>query len=251
MLTNERQDKILQTLRQNGTATVREIARTLYVSEATVRRDLKQMQDLGLLKRSHGGAVLLEKADEISIFVRMTENAHEKERAASCALRHIPNDFKTVFLDSSSTVLALAQRMDLSQKTVVTNGLQTVARLAGVRGIDLVIPGGKISHTGASVAGGWTNNLLAEFHFDLMLASCAAVGEEGAFETSIEQRELKRTVFARSNRRILIADHTKFTANASYLFRGLADFDAVVFDEIPAEKRAVITALSPNVFTSD
>ena len=115
MLQNERQEEILKILKQNRSATVRALAQKLYVSDATVRRDLMEMQNLGLLKRSHGGAVLLENADEISIFVRMNENADEKERTATNALKYLPNDFETVFLDSSSTVLALAQRMDLSQ----------------------------------------------------------------------------------------------------------------------------------------
>ena len=240
MLGNERQEAILELLRKEKSAAVKAIAAKLYVSEATVRRDLKEMQDLGLLKRNHGGAVLLEAADEISIFVRMTENAREKERAAANALAEVPANFNTVFLDSSSTVLALAQRLDLAEKTVITNSLQTALRLSKVRGINLVLSGGRVSRTGASVTGSWANNLLRDFRFDLMLTSCAGIREKGAFETSMEQRELKRTVFERSDVRILIADHTKFDAPAPYLFRELADFDKVIFDCLPAERRAAL-----------
>ncbi|MDE5896561.1 MAG: DeoR/GlpR family DNA-binding transcription regulator [Clostridia bacterium] len=242
MLSNERQEGILNLLRKEKSAAVKEIAASLYVSEATVRRDLKEMQDLGLLKRSHGGAVLLERADEISIFVRMTENAREKELAAANALGHVP-PFRTVFLDSSSTVLALAQRLDLSEKTVFTNSLQTAIRLSKVRGIRLVLIGGNVSPTGASVSGSWANSLLREFRFDLMLSSCAALGSACAYETSLEQRELKRTAFERSSVKILIADHTKFGANAPYLFHDFSAFDKIVFDLIPESERASLRGL--------
>lgn len=89
MLTNERQNKIMDFLKEHKTAVVRELAASLYVSEATVRRDLKEMQKMGLIERSHGGAILPENAEEVSIFVRMNKNAKEKERAATNALREM------------------------------------------------------------------------------------------------------------------------------------------------------------------
>ena len=79
MLTSERQNKILEYLKERKTAFVRDLAAALYVSEATVRRDLNEMQKLGLIERSHGGAILPENAEEVSIFVRMNKNAREKE----------------------------------------------------------------------------------------------------------------------------------------------------------------------------
>lgn len=246
MLQNERQEEILKYLKQHRSATVLALARTLYVSDATIRRDLQEMQSLGLLKRSHGGAVLLEKADEISIFVRMSENAGEKECAATNALKYLPNDFETVFLDSSSTVLALAQRMDLSDKTVVTNGLQTAAQLARVRGIRLILTGGNVSPTGTSVRGSWTNSQISEFRFDLTLVSCASFNEEGAFETSLDQREIKRAVFRRAKQKMLIADHTKYAASAPYFLCKIDEFDHAVFDELPAPAKEYFGA-RPNV----
>lgn len=241
MLSNTRQDQILEYLKKNVSATVKELASALYVSEATVRRDLIEMQSLGLLQRSHGGAILLEMSDESSIIVRMTENAKEKALTASKALPHIPTDFKTVFLDSSSTVLALALRLSLVNKTVVTNNLQTVLQLSKIRDINLIIPGGNISLGGTSVTGSWTSSQLSSFHFDLMLTSCAAVIGDGAFETSIDQREVKRTVFDRSDCRILLVDHTKFDRSGTYLFKQLSDFDRVIFDSLTDEQKQALS----------
>lgn len=243
MLSNTRQNKILAYLKEHMSATVRDLASALYVSDATIRRDLIEMQNLGLLKRSHGGAVLLEAADEISIFVRMTENAKEKEVAATKALRHLPRDFKTVFLDSSSTILALAQRMNLYDRTVMTNNLQTALQLSKIKGINLLIPGGSVSSTGVSVTGSWTNTLLSEFRFDLFLSSCAALDEKFAYETAIDQREVKRTVFDRSECRILIADHTKLEQKGAYEFKELSAFDKIILDRATEDELARMKGL--------
>ena len=91
MSINERHNAILTILKEKKSAKVGELASVLFVSEATVRRDLAEMQKLGLIERSHGGAFLSDNADEVSIFVRMNKNAKEKERAASNALPYIPD----------------------------------------------------------------------------------------------------------------------------------------------------------------
>ena len=83
MALTERQNEILRQLKENKSAAVAALAKDLYVSEATIRRDLAEMQSMGLIERSHGGALLPENAEEISIFFRMEKNASEKERAAT------------------------------------------------------------------------------------------------------------------------------------------------------------------------
>ena len=129
MALNERQDGILGIIKEQKRVTVEELASIFFVSEATIRRDLTEMKAMGLVERSHGGAFLPENSEEVSLFYRMERNAGEKERAATKALPHIP-PFKSVFIDSSSTALALAEKMDFSYKTVVTNNLQTAIQLS-------------------------------------------------------------------------------------------------------------------------
>ena len=162
MFTNERQNKIMDFLKEHKTAYVRELAHSLYASEATIRRDLAELKKMGLIERSHGGAVLPENADEISMFVRINKNAREKERAASVALKILP-DFKTVFIDSSSTALALAARMDLSFKTVVTNNLQTAMQLSKKPNVTLILLGGSVQFNTNSATGSWTTRQLEDF----------------------------------------------------------------------------------------
>lgn len=229
---NERQNAILKILKENRSANVGDLAKKLYVSEATIRRDLVQMESMGLIERTHGGALLPENADEISIFFRMEKNAREKERAATRALPHIPY-FKSVFIDSSSTALALAERMDLNHKTVVTNNLQTAIQLSKKPNINLILLGGSVQYNTNSATGSWTTRQLSDFSFDLMLSSCAAVIDGEAFERSLDQKELKRVAFQKSKVRVLVIDHTKFEAHGTYRLKGLEEYDFVVTDTPP------------------
>ena len=162
----------------------------------------------------------------------MEKNAREKEKAATKALPHIPY-FKSVFIDSSSTALALAERMDLNHKTVVTNNLQTAIQLSKKPNINLILLGGNVAYNTISATGSWTTRQLSDFSFDLMLSSCASVQDGAAYERSLDQKELKRMAFKKSKMRVLVIDHTKFGAHGTYKLAGLAEYDFVVTDQIP------------------
>ncbi len=230
MKVNLRHDKIMSVLRENKNADVKELAKMLFVSEATVRRDLSEMQKLGLIERSHGGAILPDNADEISIFVRIAKNAKEKERAATNALAHIP-DFRTVFVDSSSTALALAERMELAHKTVVTNNLQTAIQLSKKKDVNLIVLGGGVQYNTVSATGSFTIKQINEFAFDLMISSCAAVTDGEVFERSLEQKEIKSAALKRSKYKILLFDTSKYREQGTYKTAELADFDIAVTDK--------------------
>ena len=234
MALSERQNEILAILKSNKTAVVSKLAKELFVSEATIRRDLAEMQSMGLIERSHGGAILPENAEEISIFFRMEKNASEKERAVTKAILHIPQ-FKSVFIDSSSTALALAERIDLNYKTVITYGLQTAAQLSKRPNLNLILLGGNVHFNTNSTTGSWTVKQLEDFSFDLMISSCAAVQDGSTYERSLDQKEIKRTAFSKCKSKILVVDHTKFGAYGTYRTASLADYDFVATNEAPPE----------------
>ena len=235
MALNERQTELLRLLKEQKKVNVRALAKLFYVSEATIRRDLTEMENLGLVERSHGGAILPENSEEISIFFRMEKNANEKERVATKALPHIP-PFKSVYIDSSSTALALAERMDFSGKTVVTNNLQTAIQLSKKPNVTLIILGGTVQYNTISSTGGWTARQLEDFSFDLIISSCAAVLNGHTHERSLEQKEIKRVAFAHSLKKVLLIDHTKFTSHGTYRFAALEDYDLVVTDAPPPKE---------------
>ena len=232
---NERQKEIMTILKEKEKAGVKELAEKLFVSEATIRRNLVELKSLGLIERAHGLALLADHSEEISIFVRMSKNPHEKEKAVSSLIPLLP-EFQSVFIDGSSTALALAQRINLSHKTVVTPGLQTAVLLSKKDKINLILLGGNVQQNTVSTTGSWTVRQLNDFSFDLMICSCTAVENDMVLERTMEQKEIKYAAYVRSKKRILIVDHFKFGINGIHRFANLSDFDIVATDSPPSEE---------------
>ena len=144
MFVNEKANLVLDYLKLHKKASIEELSKAIYASESTVRRNLTELQNSGLIARYHGGAILLEDTGEVSLFGRTEREINDKTQCANIALRNLPA-FNTVFIDNSSTCLALAKRMDFTNKTVITNGLQIALQLSAKQNIQLIVPGGIVN----------------------------------------------------------------------------------------------------------
>ena len=243
MQLNERQNQIISYLKENKTANVKALSKILYVSEATVRRDLKTLGAMGLLERCHGGALFPENTDEQPLLFRVRKSTTEKNQVVQRALGALP-PFRSVFMDGSSTVLALAEHLNLSSKTVITNSLQTALVLSRRPDVNLLMLGGVVRHNTNTTIGSYTAKQIELINVDLMLCSCAAIRGGECAERSLEQAELKRTVFERSSRRVLLVDNTKFGAFGTYSLLKLTDFDTVITNRKPDDD---ILSLGANI----
>lgn len=195
MLILERQEKIIEYLKahksgKDGGGS----PAAMYVSEATVRRDIAEMEKLGLVRRSHGGVVLFENSnDEPSIAIRMNEMEAEKQKIARLALPLL-KPFRTLFLDSSSTVSVLAKHFHEQHKTVISTGIQAVTFLSGKENVDVFLPGGFLHYNSNSVEGAMTVRQLENYNFDATVCSCGGVTEDGVTEATMNQCIIKNTV---------------------------------------------------------
>ncbi len=226
LFTSERFKLVSEYLKEHGRATVAELASYLYVSNATIRRDLNEMQRLGIVKRTHGGAILLDSNDDGNIFLRIEKNANDKSRTVDIAIDKIPQ-FNTIFIDNSSTCLACALRMDFQYKTIITNGFQLAVKMATKKDVKVIFLGGVIQYSSYSTDGSLATDMLDRFHMDLMLSSCASIKQDGTYEPTLETMEIKRVAFARSDKRILLADKNKFNNSHPYKTRTLKEYDAI------------------------
>ena len=237
MLTLERQNEILEYLKQKKTATVRDLAAILYVSDATIRRDLGEMETLGLLRRSHGGAVLLEKnRDELSVLVRMEQNADAKRVMSDLVIPQL-EDCSSVWMDSSSTVHFLSTVWRPAHKTVFTTGVQTALELAKLPDTQVVMPGGVLKFHTDSLEGEVTRDQMRSFFADAMVCSCGGIGTEGAVtESTLSQCAIKQGMMAQSRRRILVADNSKIGERRAFRIAHLRDFHVLVTDQRPCRE---------------
>lgn len=223
---SHRESQILNILKEKKYAKIEEIAKEIYVSEATVRRDVAKLKSLGLLERDHGGAIFVENSEEVHIFVRREQDPFEKLATAQIALQHLP-EFNSVFIDNSSTLLALAKLMDFKHKTVVTNGITLAGELSKKEHINVIVPAGNVMNNSNSITGPLTAGTLLDMNFDLYLGSCAAVNENGTYESSSEQAEIKRVVMNNSQKKILLVDRTKFSKKATFRTARLTGYDVI------------------------
>ena len=155
MLIDERQNQILEIIKEKVFVRVDELAARVYASPATIRRDLALLDQAGLIQRLHGGASLIgASAGETSTLVRKQSNVVEKRRIALRALDFIQNG-GCYFLDSSTTsekiVPFLTKKNDI---TIITNGLETGVQLASIPSCKGYIAGGEIQRKSASSISG-------------------------------------------------------------------------------------------------
>lgn len=248
MLGEERQQQILELLKARQSVTVTFLSRNLYASEATIRRDLTQMSQRGLLRRVRGGAALLEGIhNDAPLLVRAAKNRDRKEKIARLALELV-HDSSTVFLDSSSTVTALAEKLDrFHNLTVVTNGLVTLNTLNEFPSVKLICSGGLLQNN-ASFVGRLAEEAFRSHRAELAFFSCCGLtGEFGASEAREETASLKRAMLRGAKKRILLCDATK--AGEDYFCRscGLEEIDVLVMDQQPpSELEQAFREKSPN-----
>ena len=236
MLTLERQEEILAILRRKKSATVAELSQMLYASGSTIRRDLAQMENEGLIRRSHGGAVLFETSgDEASARVREQQNRREKKIIGELgAGLVVPSS--SLFIDSSSTAGAMIPALSgIAGLTVITNGLRNALLLAEDPDIRVVIACGTVRPNTGSLYGADTLSYLSRLHPDYCFISCGGVTETGISESTLEQGAIKRQMLAQSGRKVLLCDQSKFGASCLYESCPLSGIDLLVTDAPPPE----------------
>ncbi len=232
MLTLERQNEIIEILTTSKSATVEELASELFVSSATIRRDLKSMEKQGLIKRSHGGAMLFKSSSEETAFaLREQENTQAKRTIARLAVKLIKNG-DSVFLDSSSTTGYTIPLLDTFEYlSVITTGLRNALLLSQTNKIKVFIAGGEIQNHSNSITGTDTMDFISRINADIAIISCTGISLDGMSDASIEQAKLKQQMRKNSAKIAVLCDSTKF--DKVFLCK---DFDFSEIDYLITEK---------------
>lgn len=236
MLSYERQNQIIDILKERRSATVELLARQLFVSCATIRRDLAEMDKKRLICRVRGGAALVDGNNtDAPLLVRSATNREKKEQIASLALPLIQNG-STLLMDSSSTVTALARRLDAFYDiTVVTNGMVTLSALNEIPTVKLFCCGGLL-HNNSSFTGQTAIDAVQSFRADILIFSCCGLSAScGPTEASEQNAAIKRAMLKSAKKRVLLCDSTKFDDEYFCRVCELNEIDTIVTDTRPAE----------------
>ena len=226
MLPLERQQHILEILKEKQAVSVEELCARLYSSGATIRRDLQILENSGQLRRTHGGAIFLDgNAKDFPLQMRENENLSAKDIIARIALEHIRSG-QTIFMDASSTVGQLALRLTRFRNLrVITNGLKTADMLAGVEGVTVYCTGGRLRENAKSFVGVQAMEFAARFNADLAFFSCRGVHpESGITDSTEEEADIKRIYMRQARRAFLLCDDSKL---GQEFFCKIGDLNAV------------------------
>lgn len=225
MLVAERYKKIVSLVNERGAIRVTELSKIFQVTEETIRRDLDRLEQAGLLRRSHGGAVTVQdEHSEIPYFEREITYAEEKKRMAQAAIRLIePKD--RIILDASTTAWYMAAELPDEQLTVLTNSIKVTTELSSKERIEVISTGGTLASRSLSLVGPLAERSLEAYHVSKVFMSCKGIHlERGISESNELQARMKEKMISIADQVILLADFSKFGFMA---FKHVADLTAV------------------------
>lgn len=240
---SDREEKILDILRRQGSAGADEMARELYISRPTLRRDLIKLEEKGALTRTHGGAKLTTRPadDTIPASLRMDEDSGAKNMIAAEAAKLV-RDGDTVMLDGSTSALYLAAALrEKHDVVVITSGARTALILGGM-GINTICTGGQLIGSSESFIGGDALRTISCYNADVVFFSCRGLDDEGNLtDNSVGEDLVRLEMMKRSRKSVLLLDSGKIGRQCLHNLRHVSEIDHVVCDKpLPEDIRALV-----------
>jgi len=230
MLGFTRLNEILALLSEDKSSTVHALAQKLYVSDATLRRDLTLLEKQGYVRRVFGGVLLLESDQKDLPFYGHTTLDSSKEEIALKAAERI-NNGDVIMLDASSTANALIRHLvRFKGLTIITNSALTAG---GLQELDarVFITGGHMPRHSQGFVGSFAESMIRNFNADICFFSCGALSLDGQVSDAVsEETPIRRAMMDRSRRRILLCDSSKFGRQACFNLCRLDDVDELISD---------------------
>lgn len=239
MLPAERRARLQQWFVDRVSGSSQDLARTFNTSISTIRRDLDYLASLGIVRRTHGGAVRLRKRAtfEPSVDEARQSAIEEKRAIAKIAVSRIERD-QSLFLDTGSTLHELAHlilNLDLPL-TVVTNDILIAHVLTGNPNVKLVVPGGSRREGAYALLGEPGISFLRDLKCDQYFLTAQAIDLECISDISPELVQLKRSMLESADRTTLLVDSSKFSTRAFYRIATLEYLAEIITDEGLAEE---------------
>jgi len=232
LLKAERHYQIRDLVNQQGRITVQELSSQFGVSEATIRRDLEELDGLGQLRRTHGGAIRAEKTSkELPMMERIGERTNEKARIGRAAAGLI-QDSETIYLGSGTTVIEIARNLPQDiNLTVITNSLPVVNELATHSGIELIVIGGMLRQSELSMVGHIAEQAVCEFRADRIFLGMHAIDAHSGFTSDfLPEVMTDRAIMSIGRQKVIVADHSKFDRISSVLVAPITSANVIVTD---------------------
>lgn len=232
MLPNQRRDKILELLQEDGSAKVLDLARLFKVTEPTIRQDLEKLEKDNLIIREHGGAYLKNVKDQVGAFsLAHQENLDKKELIAAKCLEFIESG-DTIILDSGSTTTEIAKKLKgFKNLTVITNALNIALMLGVEPGIEVIVTGGEFKPPTLSLTGQKAADFFKGLNAQKLFLATAGISlKAGLTYPSISDLVVKKAMIDAAEITYLVADSTKMSKAAFASLGALSLIDYIITD---------------------
>ncbi|KPZ14402.1 hypothetical protein ALP50_200225 [Pseudomonas syringae pv. spinaceae] len=211
MLNQPRLDEIMRLLAQQQRVKASDLAQLLFVSEETIRRDFKHLEEEGRLRRIHGGAILPRSSEELPLQERSRLKPRAKAGIATCAAQLVTEGM-AIFLDTGTSTLALAQQLTrFSQLKIITNSLDIAQLISHQSDNQVLVAPGDVRRTDNALIGPHTLEFARQFHYDIAFMGIGGIDLDlGLMDYQEPEAMLRRTLVRHCARSVVLADDGKF-----------------------------------------
>jgi DeoR/GlpR family transcriptional regulator of sugar metabolism len=212
MFIEERHQSILELIKEMGRVEVSELSKIFKLSEDSIRRDLRLMEEKGLVKRTYGGAILPDKVNQSAKYKERKElNIEIKSLLAELAVTFIQND-DTIWLDGSSTIAMMVPLLNrVYGLTVITNSISIASDVMNCTDCKLLMIGGMVDRISTNTTGIESLKILQQLTVDkVFISPCGISPEWGLSDNSLDEAEIKKTVIKAGREVFVLADSSKF-----------------------------------------
>lgn len=233
----ERYEKILEMLQGDRATSVKKLAKSLYVSEATVRRDLESLEKNGLIKRIYGGAMLIKSNKDVPLYMRESEQTEAKNIIGKKAAALVKEN-DVILIDASSTAYSVIPYLTgFTNLLAITSGLKAAMAL-GEKHIKTLVTGGVMIDNSYSFIGRHAEHLIENINADLFFFSCRGITTDGRLtDSSMEESQMRQLMFKHAKRKIFLAASSKIGREFFYTLCPIDDVDDMICEteEIPED----------------
>jgi len=240
MFAEERKSRIVEFINENEKATVSQLCDRFEVSRATIRNDLNELDEKGLIKRTHGGAISTQSVNyEMSIVDREVRFQSEKEAIAGQAISYI-RDGDCIGLDAGTTTYEVAKLLTgFSRLTIITYDLNIASYLDLNTEHTVILAGGEIRKRFHYMTGDAALRTLQDLYLDvLFLAGNGVDAQRGLTTPNLDTARIKKCMIANSKHKILLADHSKINNVSFTKYAEISEIDVFITDA-GAEKKSL------------
>ncbi|WP_462381221.1 DeoR/GlpR family transcriptional regulator [Pseudomonas sp. Marseille-QA0892] len=229
-----RQQSTLELVRERGYVSIEELAQHFSVTPQTIRRDINQLAEAGLLRRYHGGAAHDSSVENTAYSMRASQARDEKRRIAEAVAAQVP-DQASLFINIGTTTEAIAHALlNHRDLKIITNNLHVANILSAKDDFDVLVAGGHVRSDGG-VVGQATADFIKQFKVDFALVGISGIDEDGTLlDFDFQEVRVSQAIIENARKVFLAADVSKFGRNAMTRLGTLEQIDVMFTDQEPS-----------------